>query len=501
MKQKIVLAILAVTLMLSSCSDSFFDINTNPNRPKKPAVLPQYLLPMVLKQTAYRMGTQYSWAAFWTGYYGRGADFGISLPLENYDITTSYQLTQWANFANSSTWFDVLNDATLMAAIGEEQGEPFYVGVSKVIRAIGFMYLVDMYNNVPYSDALNVNSSMAPKYDKGADIYKGLLNELEEARTIFKSIDEVSVTAAGADALFQGDLEQWRKLANTQALKLLIHQSEVVENPTDELAKITADGSDFIEAGNSATLNLTFSNNVDQVNPVYIEYVANQSGIATDGFTRVSNYLLNRYIANDDIRYQYLFLPAINPADPSQPWVGADFGAATNPELQSARQSVVVGTGILKDGAEPLWFFTSMESLFLQAEATQRGWLSGDAKLSYENAVKESFIWLEVPSAETEANKILSGYANWATAANKLELIINQKYLSLPSINNFEAYVDYRRLGYPTDVPLSKLPNLNGRKIPLRLLYPQTEYSYNNTNVVAEGEIDAQESKIFWDVE
>ena len=501
MKHKIVLAILAVTLTLSSCSDSFFDINTNPNRPTKPAVLPQYLLPMVIKQTAYRMGTQYSWAGFWTGYYGRGADFGNSLPLENYQITTSFQLTQWANFANSSTWFDVLNDATLMASLGEESQEPFYVAVAKVMRSIGFMYLVDMYNNVPYSEALNVNSSMAPAYDKGPDVYKGLLTELEEARAIFKTIQEVSVSAAAADVLFQGDLVKWRKLANTQSLKLLIHQSEVVNNPSADLAKITADGSGFITAGNSATLSIPFSNNVDQVNPVYFEYVANQSGIATDGFTRVSNYLLNRYIDNNDIRYQYLFLPALNPFDPSKPWMGADFGAPPNSDLQSSRQSVVVGTGILKDGAEPLWLFTSMESLFLQAEAIQRGWLEGDAKLAYETAVKESFKWLEIPAAETEANQVLAGYANWNVASNKLELIINQKYLSLPSINNFEAYVDYRRLGFPKDVPLSKIPNLNGNKVPLRLMYPQTEYNYNNTNVVAEGEIDPQKSRIFWDVE
>ncbi|MNY31172.1 Starch-binding associating with outer membrane [compost metagenome] len=144
---------------------------------------------------------------------------------------------------------------------------------------------------------------------------------------------------------------------------------------------------------------------------------------------------------------------------------------------------------------------TSVESLFLQAEAIQRGWISGDAKSAYENAVKESFNWLDVVNANTVSTAFLaSPSANWVSSANKLELIINQKYLALPGINNFEAYVDYRRLGFPKDVPLSKNSSVGSRKIPLRLMYPQNEYSFNNANVKAQGDIDPQTSKIFWDV-
>src|SRR5690606_9087975 len=498
MKQKILLAILATSLVLSGCKDSFFDINTNPNRPTIASVTPQYILPMVLKQTATRMGTQYSFAASWTGYYGRGASYGPSLPLENYSITPAFQQGQWAN--STTTWFDVLNDAELMAQKAEATNETFFLGVSKVIKAIGFMYLVDMYNNVPYKDALKGDANIAPAYEKGQDIYADLLVQLEEARQIFKANPEISDATATADVLFGGDLTMWRKLANTQSLKLLIHQSEFAQNPTAEIAKITADGSGFIEAGNSANLTLSFANNDGQVNPVYMSYVADQSGIETDAFNRVSAYLLDRYVSNNDIRYQYLFDKADDPVDPTIEYVGAIFGGPTVQGLYSANQSRVVGPGIVSSGSDPMWFFTSVESLFLQAEATQRGWLTGNAKTTYENAVSESFKWLNVSNAQTEADDLLAASANWDNAANKLELIINQKYLSLPSINNFEAWVDYRRLGFPTDVPLSANPNIQGRKIPLRLMYPQSEYSYNNANVTAQGDIDPQTSKIFWDV-
>jgi len=495
-----VITVLGAIMMTTSCKDSFFDINTNPNNPTDPLVKASYVLPMVLKQTATRMGTQYSFAASWTGYWSRGSDFGQSIPLENYAITPSFEQGQWAN--STTSWYDVIMDADVVEKKGGQAKEEFYVAVAKVMKAIGFMYLVDMYNNVPYSDALKGDASIAPSYDKGVDIYKDLLVQLDAARKIFKTSGlPVTDEMKNADVLFAGNLTKWRKLTNTLTLKLLIHESELNKTPTAEIAKITADGAGFLGTGETANVNLTFANNKNQVNPVYSTYVADESGILTDGFNRVSNYLLNKYKNNDDIRYQYLFLPANDPLDPDDPWAGTDFGAASASGTTSANQSIVIGEGILSDGTKPLWLFTSVESLFLQAEAMQRGWVSGDPKVGYENAVKESFKWLGVENAASVSSTyLLSNFANWSKATNKIELIINQKYLALPGINNFEAWVDYRRLGFPKDVPLSKNQSAGNRKIPLRLLYPQNEYSYNNANVLAQGDINPQTSKIFWDI-
>ncbi len=503
MKNKVLIAILSTALAVTGCKDSFFDINTNPNKPTEPLVKASYLLPMVIEQTAARMGTQYSFSASWAGYYGRGSGFGPSLPLENYDITPNFEITHWANTSTSmNTWYDVLTDANFLEKKGRAQNEDFYVATAKVMKAIGFMYLVDLYNNVPYSDALKGDESIAPKYDKGEDIYKDLLIQLDSARLIFKSTSlAVSDEAKKADVLFGGNLTNWRKLANTQSLKLLIHQSEFKKDPKDEIAKIISDGSGFIETGKTAKLTIAFSNDRYKVNPVYSKYVADETGAETDGFNRPSPYLLNRYKSNNDIRYQYLFLKAINPINPNEPWAaGKPLGAPTVAGTNSAQESRVIGTGILKDGTQPLWLLTSVESLFLQAEAIQRGWITGDARAAYENAVKESFTYLNVANAANESTSLLNTSASWAAASNKLELIINQKYLALPGINNFEAWVDYRRLGYPKDVPLSVNQTVGNKKIPLRLAYPQNEYSFNSANVSAQGTIDPQNSRIFWDI-
>ena len=147
------------------------------------------------------------------------------------------------------------------------------------------------------------------------------------------------------------------------------------------------------------------------------------------------------------------------------------------------------------------WLFTSFESLFLQAEAIQRGVLAGDAKTAYQTAVRESFRWLLVINADQEATTHLTRpVANWDGDSNtdKLKLIMTQKYISMCGINGLETWTDYRRTGIP-NVPLSVSDSRGTKVIPLRLVYPQEEYQYNEANVTAEGTIDPQQSKIFWD--
>lgn len=61
-----------------------------------------------------------------------------------------------------------------------------------------------------------------------------------------------------------------------------------------------------------------------------------------------------------------------------------------------------------------------------------------------------------------------------------------------------EIWTDYRRSGIPTGLHFTEEANKANDTPPVRLLYPQTEISYNNDNVVAVGVIDPFKSKIFW---
>ncbi|HVG14512.1 MAG TPA: SusD/RagB family nutrient-binding outer membrane lipoprotein, partial [Chitinophagaceae bacterium] len=477
----------------------------NPNKPTDELITPDFILPLAQHNTASRMATQYDFAAHWLGRWARSGSYGPSAEQESYRITNNYQAAQW------SGWYGVLNDVNTMEKKADESGQEFYEGIAKVLKTIGFMNLVDMYNNVPYKNAFDLAGNILPSYDKGEDIYKDLLVQLDSATALIKraKVSE-NLNLTTADIMFHGDATMWRKLINTQRLKLLIHQSQIPGfNPASEIAKITADGSGFIGSGETASVQPGYVQDNLKQNPFYDTYEKNYKGELSDAYNRANNYVLGLFRNNDDIRYQYFFdaaqAPIAYPAgSPVNTYYGYNFGESIpNSAPAATNSSGVGGKGLARSADQAQWLFTSVESLFLQAEAIQRGWLPGVAKTAYENAVRESFIWLGVTNAVATANTYLaSGTAivdwNQATTPDaKVRLIATQKYLALVGINNLEAWTDYRRLGVPA-VPLS-MNTAREASIPVRLRYPQNEYNYNAPNVTKENDPDPITSPIFWD--
>lgn len=507
--KKVIYSFFTLILILSAgCKEDFFDINDNPNNPTEGAITPNLILPSVLHQTAKKMGTSYDYAAHWMGYWARSGTFGPSNPLENYELTTSYERDEWVNGSTTvadptMSWYNIMMDADIMQKQAEASGETVYVGIAKVIKSIGFMYLVDQYNNVPYTEAFKGTAIISPKYDKGQDIYNDLLIQLDEAKKIFAEADVANIPGfEEADVMFEGDTDAWRQLANTQHLKLLLRQSELFGGtaPAAEIAKITADGSGFLGSGETAQVNPGYAVAANQQNPYYNTYLKDFNGTLVDNFNRANNYILNKFRSREDIRYQSVFSAAQTPIA-GNTYFGYDFGnVSTDPDQpKAANSSNVAGPGLAKSATQPQWLFTSVESMFLQAEAIQRGWLPGNASTALTAAIRESYIWLNVGGARAAAITAADAYIARNAPAATVQSIVMEKYYSLIGINNFEAWVDYRRVGVPSDLPLSLSPSRNGRNIPVRLLYPQEEYSYNAANVAAEGTISAQTSKVFWD--
>lgn len=505
--KNLICSVLAFALLVTAgCKKAFFDINENPNLPTDKSITPELLLPVVLHKTAARMATNYDYAAHWMGYWSRSGTYGPNNEQESYEITTSYQAGQWTG------WYDILFDVNTMQEKAEASDQKFYIAAAKVMKSIGFMYLVDQYNNVPYSKAFDVLGNVQPTYDNGQDIYNDLLVQLDDAGQIFNSLDiKTDLTITKADIMFKGDLDKWRKLINTQRLKLLLRQSQILGGaPTAQIAKITADGKGFIGSGETAAVQPGYAAVKNQQNPFWDAYKTNELDAITDKYNRANNYVLDKLRDNSDIRYQYYFSEAVNPLPPvsdATKYYGYNFGEIIpNSAPKENNSSAVSGPGLAKSRTQDQWLFTSIESLFLQAEAMERGWIPGNAETTYKNAVKESFLWLFGADQEAEAISASDDYlaqgtglVDYTLANNKINLIVMQKYLALVGINNFEAWVDYRRLGVPTDLPLSLSPAKGSNVIPLRLRYPQNEYNYNSANVAAQGDINPQTSKIFWD--
>jgi preprotein translocase subunit Sss1 len=502
MKNKLTVLGIAAALLFGACKKEYLDINTNPNNPT--AVTPGLVLTNALNGTAKTTtGSSdfYQFAAAWIGYWDFSGAVSAFAEERSYQFTSNYSplVNIWSNLYNN------LEDYDYVEKQGVALNKPFFIAVAKTMKAYDFQNLVDIYGNIPYSQALKSTAAIRPGYDKAQDIYEDLAKKLDTAATLFKNnVGKISTADGTYDVMFGGDAEKWARFANTLKLRLLLRQSQIPGRETyikNEIAKITANGMGFIGANQGGSVNPGYINSDGKQNPFYANFGYSPVGKSapTDNhrYFIASTYSLNFYQSNNDPRLGQLFTTINDGAGTT--YSGSPFGPTAtsddNPQFKSA-----IGTGLLKgaDMAQPL--LTDFESLFLQAEAAYRGFINTDAKSLYQAAVQQNFTYLGAGDA---ADYLTSNVANWDNNdanPDKLVLIMTQKWAAMNGINDIESWSDYRRLNIPADIPVSNNPAASTRKIPVRMLYPQSEYNYNPDNVLAQGPISQFTSKIFWDV-
>jgi hypothetical protein len=197
--------ILGCLLVLSSTScKKWLDVNTDPDHPNNSTVLIQNRLPWIQKFYAYTAGVSNFRAACQAGVYYSNSSSGNSLSVTwtaNSGNITSYQ-----------TFFDEvasnLNDLYNSAAA---KGAYYYMGAADVFHAMGFMEMLDLYGEMPYTEAISGIAS--PKYDDGKAIFNGCMSKLNDAIAQFsKTQDANAPSFAAGDMWNGGDVNKWIKL-------------------------------------------------------------------------------------------------------------------------------------------------------------------------------------------------------------------------------------------------------------------------------------------------
>ncbi|MES2646636.1 MAG: SusD/RagB family nutrient-binding outer membrane lipoprotein [Bacteroidota bacterium] len=493
------MVLLAVGVIGTGCNKDL-DINSNPNSVTESNITPELILPNALNGVGIQSALGYGWLNNWMGYWSPSGSYSPNTEESTYNLTASFGENKWDGIYN--VLFDLDN-----VEKRSDSSKMFYVGIAKICKAHLYQNLVDLFGNVPYSEAFNSAENATPAYDDAKAIYDDLQLQLDTAISIMQQ-EDVPTGGESYDIVFHGDQTLWTKFANTIKLRLLIRQSEVPGfSPTAEISKITANGAGFLGAGESAEADPGYLNAEGKQNPYFATYGEDQNGIAANEYYRANNYVLNILKDNNDERTAYFFAPATAPLNAGDPYVGTTYGGAPDVDYGGTRTSNI-GAGLVKSFDQPQWILTSVESLFLQAEAIARGWLPGDVQTAYETALRESFSWLGVEDPVETANLYLEdpdSPLSWDHAGgspqSQINFIVFQKYVSLTGINPLEAWNDYRRLGIPSDnTILSINPARGSRRIPVRLPYPASEVAVNAENVSNQGEINYQSTRLFWDV-
>lgn len=126
---------------------------------------------------------------------------------------------------NSNTnWtqgYNILNAIKVMEPKAIATQETYALGAAKLIRVYILMTMVDLYGNIPYSEALQGSANLTPKFDNSADIYRNLLLEIDNAVAI---LNQPNAPGSKIESLhldlYYGSQGGWITLANTLKLKM-----------------------------------------------------------------------------------------------------------------------------------------------------------------------------------------------------------------------------------------------------------------------------------------
>lgn len=536
---------LAVAAM--GCRKDAFNINKDINNPTDSTVTYDVVLPAAL----HASGTILAYGGTagnvpilgsiqnWMGYWSRSGTYAPNVVEETYQITTGFGTAIWNNI------YDNNYDYEIVQLKAHQAGADFYEGIARIMKAHNYQQLVDVYGNVPYTDALRGSANPTPKYDNALDVYKDLFREIDAGIDLIKN---ATVTATnpnkniwlndimfgdpvnGTIALIPAMRTKWAKFGNTVKLRMLIHAYAVAGiDKTAEMAIINTEGSGFLGAGENAQVNPGYKS--DKPNPFYNNYKNGVTGSATAAnvYFAANEWGIDYYNLDHDPRVSRFYTAG------SGGLIGVPYGIP--PTAQYASGTVAnIGPGVYKANTAPQAIITSAESFFLQAEARIRGFITSgpSAATLLETAKLENMLYLGVPGAASALaayNAYNAGYpdvditappAGPGLPAGGLFTVLQQKWFALNAINTLEVWTDYRRVpysevatkagastthfvygeggGYLPGPPISVAPQNTSTQIPVRLLYPQTEYNYNATNVSAQGVINQFTSRIFWDI-
>ena len=210
-------------LSLTSCND-WLDVNVNPDQPNNESILIENRLPWIQKEYTYSAGCANT-RTFATcgGFYSNNANMNyVSVTWNGVSAsgltTTPYQ-----------TWF--VGAATNIPDLykrAEAEGATHYMAAAEVMHALGFMEMLDIFGEMPYTEALAGNP--APKYDDGKTIWEGCLAKIDHAIELFNTPQNPSAAPLSSGDIWNGgDVSKWIKLCYGLKARWLLRVSKNAE--------------------------------------------------------------------------------------------------------------------------------------------------------------------------------------------------------------------------------------------------------------------------------
>jgi hypothetical protein len=464
-----IIAATSALLIFSGCKKQL-DINHDPNNPPVDEGTPQLVFPAAVLSTTATAGGEYAiLGVLWSEYCTEDAFSSQYRNLDSYSATGSDLNTNYGEMYSGA-----LNDYKLVLEKASGTGDWNFYLMATVMKAYTYHVLVDVYDKIPFSEALLAQANLQPKFDDGNAIYDSLIAEIDVA--LGKDFSANTNTDPGdADYLFGGEMSKWIDFANTLKLKMYLRM--INSNPQkaqDGITQLYNSGATFLTVDAAVT---QFTSVPGKQNPFY-SY--NIFSLNTVNNLRASITFLSWLKAHSDPRIVSYF-----GTDAAIGIHQGDFQNTTDPTYANA-------TTFVQSPTDPVQFISGPESYFMQAEARERYFAGDGAKDLYDAGVAAAFNFWGFDATTFTAPGGDYEYPAGGTLDDKIEAIITQKWASLPGSHALEGWLERNRTGFPKSSPVystdpSYIPGqfviakntIIGQNYPKRLPIPDEERSTN----------------------
>ena len=494
----ILLAATAVLVAAGCNNDKLTSVNKNPNAPTT-APTPALFLNGVQSGVANWLGS---------GYDLRDISLIVQHLAENqYIANDQYKgvnsTSQNALF--SGVYQGSLEDLQVVVRNGTAANDPSAWAPALITQQWEYGYLTDTWGDVPYSQALAVDSSAsikAPAYDPQQQIYTGMMAALQKSATALQGVTKSSLGAS--DPIYGGDNVKWQKFANSLHARdaLRIVNADPATADKELKAAFTAPGGVF--TSNADMAKLVWPGDGVFNNPWAVNFSSRDDD-------RMSKTLIDTLNHLNDPRVPIYAMPAAatglyagQPNGLTNAQAVAYSDNASRPGAIFYPGPVAYGSGSYGGGGNsyPSYLMSYAEVALIQAEAAERslgGLTPAQAAGFYNAGITASMQQWGVTNAAAIAAYLAQPAVAYKGGVAGQKQIALQKWIALYS-DAGQAWAEWRRTCTPSLVPA--LNNNSFGYVPRRIRYPSSELSANNAQVqaaVTRMGGDLNNTHVWWD--
>lgn len=371
-------------------------------------------------------------------------------------------------FLTGNTWnmmyTQVLGNLALVEADARTAGPSSnnVAAIAVILKGMIFYELSSIWENVPFSEALDGSQFPSPKFDSQEDVFRGVLTILDDGISLIDGIPSSGTfDVSTGDMLYGGDMDKWKRFANSLKLRVLMLIRNKDTSVDSQIATVLSQP--LIDDNSQAAFIRYFDtpgqqNGFQQLNESFFGTSNESTQVYAPGEP------LYDLIANGADPRGGLFLFDPNGEKP----VNGSFAFGTT--------WAVLSDNVIRNDLPQMWFLPS-EVSFYRAELALKGATADDAQSMFNQGLTQILEWWgqDIPGAQkTLSDSDISNFVN-SRPPVVLNDVYNQEYLET-FMRPVIAWNHVRRTKVPA---LSPPSNTSISTILKRFNYPPAEIAAN----------------------